>query len=89
MKNQIPIEIISASFHEWMRQGFKEGTQLRLGQWLMNNLVPSQPCSEIFYEENSAKALLAFYNKFSNLSEAEKNYFNEKIDKDIDKVSTE
>jgi hypothetical protein len=64
MVMNISIELIHASMNEWFRQGARKGTDQRLGQWLMNNLAPNEMCPEIFYEEDTTTALMAFIKKY-------------------------
>jgi hypothetical protein len=42
----------------------KDLHDLRLGQYLMNCLVPTEACPEIFYEKDPTKALQLFYEKY-------------------------
>ena len=41
---------------------------IRLGQYLMNELVPSEACPEVFYEENPEDAARIFYEIFVDKS---------------------
>ena len=37
---------------------------VRLGQFLMNKLVPGESCSAVFYEKDNIKAVCAFQERF-------------------------
>ena len=62
MKNKISIHLINEKYIEWTID--EKSDHLRLGQYLMNELIPSISNSEIYYEENSNTAILKFINEY-------------------------
>ncbi len=55
----IPVSKTSETFNAWLRD--PNHFHQRLGQYLMNTLLPSVSNSDIFYEEGTRKALVKFY----------------------------
>lgn len=57
--NFVPVKVTSDTFHAWLRD--PNHFHQRLGQYLMNTLLPTVSNSDIFYEENVREALRKFY----------------------------
>lgn len=56
----VPVATVLASVREWE----KDHKGQRLGQWLMNNLLPKETNPKIFYETDTKKALGMFLSTY-------------------------
>lgn len=61
---KVTVEQVTAKLQEYADQ-YKDGKpEQRVGQFLMNELVPEAKDSEVFYQENSTRAIALFMERF-------------------------
>lgn len=56
--------VSEAAFQEAQEDWYKSNRSQRLGQYLMNTLVPTETAPRIFYETDHSEAAVKFYYKY-------------------------
>jgi hypothetical protein len=57
-------QVTQAELDEAMLSWAKGPKHQRLGQFLMNELVPGETCSDVFHQDNEGKAYTLFMQEF-------------------------